>query len=334
MQLKSADLQGALRRGLAPLYLVAGDDALLVQEACDAILRAAREAGFTERSVLHVEAGFNWNDVVQDAASMSLFAERRIIDVRLPAPKFDKDASEVLRRYADAPAEDTLLLIRSPRLESKQRSAAWFKALDRAGVIVQIWPLSLRELPRWLSGRLSEAGVELDDAALDLLAERVEGNLLAAVQEIEKLKLAGLTTPVSARALMDVLDDSARYDTFELIDAVLAGESRRVSRMLATLRQEGVALFAILGALTSQLRRIADGGYVPAPRKRLVGGFLRRIGSTTAIPRILAECALVDAQGKGQVPGDAWLSLEEILLRMAGTRAVAGGSPLRHLHQP
>ena len=129
-----------------------------------------------------------------------------------------------------------------------------------------------------------------------------------------------------------MLDDSARYDTFELIDAVLAGEASRVSRMLATLRQEGVALFAILGALTSQLRRIADGGYLPAPRKRLVGGFLHRVGSAAAIPRILAECALVDAQGKGQFPGDAWLSLEEILLRMAGTRTVAGGSPLRHLH--
>jgi len=334
MQLKSADLHGALKRGLAPLYLVAGDDALLVQEACDAILRAARDAGFTERSVLHAEAGFNWNDVLQDAASMSLFAERRIIDLRLPAPKFDRDASEVLRRYAEAPAEDTLLLIRSPRLEGKQRNAAWFKALDQAGAIVQIWPLSPRELPRWLSGRLSQAGVELDDEALALLAERVEGNLLAAVQEIEKLKLAGLSTPVSALALMDVLDDSARYDTFELIDTVLAGESRRVSRVLATLRQEGVALFAILGALTSQLRRIGGGGYLPAPRKRLVGGFLRRIGSTAAIPRILAECALVDAQAKGQVSGDAWLSLEEILLRMAGTRAVDGGSPLRHLHQP
>jgi DNA polymerase-3 subunit delta len=332
MPLRAADLPAALKRGLAPVYLVAGDDALLVQEACDAVVRAARAEGFEERSVLHAEGGFNWNDVIQDAASMSLFAARRIIDVRLPGNKFDREASEVLRRYADAPPADTLLLIRSARLDGRQRNSAWFKALDRAGAIVQVWPLGFEELPRWLAGRLKAAGLTLSPEALNLLAERVEGNLLAAVQEIEKLGLAGLDSPVSAEDLTSVLEDSARYDTFELIDAVFAGDAPRVSRMLATLRQEGVALFAILGALTSQLRRIAANDYLPAPRKRLVGELLRRIGSTSVIPRILAECALVDAQGKGQIAGDAWLSLEEILLRMAGVRAVDGGSPLRYLH--
>ncbi len=331
MQVRPAELAAALEATLAPLYLIAGDDALLVQEACDAVLDAARARGFTERSVIHADGGFSWNDVVQDAASMSLFAARRIIDVRVPGARFDREASEVLRGYAGRPAEDTVLLIRSGRLESKQRSTAWFKALDGAGVVVQVWPLELRELPRWLAGRLDRAGLRLAPDALSLLAERVEGNLLAAVQEIEKLRLAGLGSPVSAEALAGVLDDSARYSTFELIDATLSGDAVRVSRMLGTLRQEGVALFAILGALTSQLRRIADGGYLPPPRKRLVGGFLSRIGSIEAMPRVLAECALVDAQGKGQIPGDAWLSLEEVLLRLAGVRAVAGGSPIRHL---
>lgn len=332
MPLRAADLPGALKRGLAPVYLVAGDDALLVQEACDAVVRAARAEGYEERSVLHADGSFSWNDVMQDASSMSLFAARRIIDVRLPGNKFDKEASEVLRRYADAPPADTLLLIRAARLEGKQKSTAWFKALDRVGAIVQVWPLSFQELPRWLSGRLKSAGLTLSPEALNLFAERVEGNLLAAVQEIEKLRLAGLDSPVSAEDLTAVLEDSARYDTFELIDAVFAGDAPRVSRMLATLRQEGVALFAILGALTNQLRRIAGNEFLPAPRKRLVGELLRRIGSTSAIPRILAECALVDAQGKGQIAGDPWLSLEEILLRMAGVRAVDGGSPLRHLY--
>lgn len=334
MQLKAPDLDGLLQGDLAPIYLIAGDDALLVQEACDAVLGAARRRGFGERSVLHAESGFNWHDVLQDAASMSLFAQRRIIDVRVPGARFDKEASEVLREYAGRPAEDTLLLIRAGRLESRQRTSAWFKALDQAGVIVQIWPLGVRELPRWLAGRLEAAGVTLQNEALGLLTERVEGNLLAAVQEIEKLKLAGLTSPVSAEDLASVLEDSARYDVFELIDATLSGDGARVSRMLATLRQEGVALFAILGALTNQLRRVGDGGYLPPPRKRLVGGFLKRIGSAATIPRVLAECALVDAQGKGQIPGDAWLSLEEILLRLAGTRAIHGGSPIRRLREP
>lgn len=331
MQVKPTELDGALARGLAPVYLISGDDTLLVQEACDSVVAAARSQGYSERSVLHAEAGFNWNDVIQDAASMSLFAERRIVDVRVPSGKFDKDASEVLRRYADQPAEDTVLLIRTVRLEKRQRDSAWFKALDRAGVAVLIWGVDFAELPRWLAGRVKHAGLTLEPDALNLLAERVEGNLLAAVQEIEKLKLADLESPIGVAALAAVLEDAARYDAFELIDATLAGDGRRVSRMLPTLRQEGVALFAILGALTSQLRRIADGGFLPAPRKRLVSGFLRRIGSVDTIPRVLAECALVDAQGKGQIPGDAWLSLEEVLLRLAGVRAVQGGSPIRHL---
>lgn len=322
MQLKPADLAGHLKRELAPIYLISGDDTLLVQEACDAVLAAARQQGFAERSVLHAEGGFNWNDVLQDAASLSLFAERRIIDLRVPGGKFDREASDVLRGYAEQPGGDTLLLIRAPRLEPRQRNSAWFKALEKAGVVVLVWPIGPRELPRWLAGRLKSAGLELDSRALEVLADRVEGNLLAAVQEIEKLKLAGLPSPITADALLELLEDAAHYDTFELIDAVLGGDGRRASRMLGNLRQEGVALFAILGALTSQLRRLADGGYVPAPRQRLVKGFLERLGGTEAVPAVLAECALVDAQGKGQMPGDAWNSLEDLLLRLCRVRGL------------
>ncbi len=331
MQVRPSDLAGQLASRLASVYFVTGDDPLLVQEACDAVIEAARRQGFGERSVLHAEGNFNWNDVLQDAASMSLFAARRIVDVRVPGAKFDKEASEVLRRYLGQPAEDTLLLIRTSRLESKQRNAAWYKAIDAAGVVVPVWGVELRDLPRWLEQRLRQAGVTLQRDALALLAERVEGNLLAAVQEIEKLKIAGLPSPVTAEALTGVLDDAARYDAFELIDATLAGDARRVSRVVHTLRQEGIALFAVLGALTSQLRRIAEGGYVPPQRKRLVGAFLGRIGSASAIDRVLAECSLVDAQGKGQIPGDAWQSLEDLLLRLAGVKVAPGAPSLAQL---
>lgn len=324
MQVKPADLGRQLARGLEPAYLISGDDTLLVEEACDAVLQAARAGGFGERSVLYAEAGFNWNDVVQDAASMSLFAERRVIDVRVPGARFDRDASEVLRRYAEQPPADTLLLIRTTRLDPRQRSSAWFKALDRLGVVVLVWPIGARELPRWLEGRLRDAGLTLDRDALALLADRVEGNLLAAVQEIHKLTLAGLASPVSADALAGVLEDVAHFDTFELVDAVLGGDARRAVRMVRALRQEGVALFQILGALTAQLRRAAsgDGGRMPPRRQRLQSAFLGRIGGAGAIERVLAECALVDAQGKGQLPGDAWLALEDLLLRLCGVRAV------------
>ncbi|MFU8814513.1 MAG: DNA polymerase III subunit delta [Pseudomonadales bacterium] len=332
MQLKAADLAGHLRGTLAPVYFVSGEETLLVEEACDAILTAARKAGFGDRSVLHAEAGFNWNDVIQDAASMSLFADRRIIDVRVPSAKFDRDASEVLRRYAEHPAQETLLLIRTTRLEGKQRSSAWFKALERVGVMVVIWPVEIQELPRWLAARAQTAGLTLQPAALALLAERVEGNLLAAVQELRALELAGLPAPISVEALQTVLDDSAHYDTFKLIDAAMAGDGARVSRIAQSLRQEGIAPFAVLGALTSQLRRMGSGGGgMPPQRQRLVQSFLQRLGSGEAVGRVLAECALVDAQGKGQIPGDAWLSLEDLLLRLCGVRPLPGGSPLRLL---
>lgn len=318
MQVKPADLPRRLGSGLAPAYLVSGDDALLVQEACDAVLAAARAQGYTERSIIHAEQGFNWNDVIQDASSMSLFAERRVVDVRVPSGKFDRAASEVLRAYAGHPAEDTLLLIRTVRLDPRQRQSAWFKALDSLGVVVLVWPIGVGELPRWLEGRLRAAGLKLDRNAVTCLAERVEGNLLAAVQEIEKLKLAGLQEPISTEDLLTVLEDAAHYNAFELIDSTMAGDPGRVSRILASLREEGVALFAILGALTSQLRRIANGDRLPPQRQRLVAGLLRRLGNQTSIQGVLAECALVDAQGKGQLVGDAWLSLENLLLGLSG----------------
>lgn len=335
MQLKLADLGSRLTEDLAPIYLVAGDETLLVEEACDAIVAAARKGGYGERSVLYVERGFSWHDIVQNASSMSLFADRRIVDVRVSGNRFDREASAVLRAYAARPVADTLLLIRSGRLDSRQRSSAWFKALSKVGVVVPVWPVSAGELPRWLDGRLRSAGLELEPDARALLAQQVEGNLLAAVQEIEKLKLADLSPPVAADALSRVLEDSAHFDVFQLLDAILAGQVARVSRAIRSLRQEGAAVFAILGALTGQLRRMRAGQRLPPQRQRLVDDFLRRLGSADAIDRVLAQCALVDAQGKGQLLGDAWISLEDLCLRLAGDRTLNSlEQQLPHLLRP
>ena len=320
MQVKTTDLTAHLAARLSPVYFVSGDETLLVEEGCDAIVAAAKKEGFGERSILYVDSGFKWNDVLQELLGMSLFAERRIVDVRVTGNKFDKEASQVLREYTANPADDTLLLIRSERLDPRQRSSAWFKALDEAGVIVLVWPVGAHELPRWLSARLADSSLSMDKEALQYFAQRVEGNLLAAVQEIEKLRLAALPEPIDLPNLSSVLEDAAHFDTFVLIDAVFAGESERVSRIVTNLRQEGVALFAILGALTSQLRRLQSAGRLPPQRQRLVNGFLKRLGSAEAIDRVLSQCALVDQQGKGQLLGDAWTSLENLLLRLAGAR--------------
>lgn len=315
MQLKPENLGAKLAGELAPIYLVAGDETLLVEEACDAILGAARSQGYSERRVLHVEAGFNWSELAGEAANQSLFAERRIIDLRPPANRFDRKASDAIRAYAAAPPEDVLLLIRTGRLDGRQRKSAWFNAIDKAGAAVLVWPVGVRELPQWLGARLRSAGLQLNREAFAYLRDRVEGNLLAAVQEIEKIKLLDLPQPIDAAAVAAAVEDVSHYDAFELIDAAFAGEAKRVRHVLRTLREEGVAIMAVLGVLTSQLRRIDSGAWMPNHRRSLVARFKRRVG---ALESVLAELALIDQQVKGVIFGDPWLSLERLLLRHCG----------------
>ena len=323
MQVKPEDLAGHLAGALKGLYLVSGDDTLIVEESCDAIIAAARAAGYTERSVHYVEQGFKWSDLTHDAASMSLFAERKILDVRIPQNKFDREGSEALREWAatleDVGDPETILLLRSTRLEPRQRSSAWFKALDKVGAITLVWPMGPGELPRWLQDRLRARGLDAERDAVQYLADRVEGNLLAAAQEIEKLTLLGLPQPITAETLAQALEDASHYTSFDLVDAACGAQPERVVKILSGLREEGVSLFAILGALTSQLRRAGDSRGLPPQRRRLMAQFSERIPDVSPV---LAECAVIDQQGKGQLRGDAWISLEQLFLRLAAVRTL------------
>lgn len=329
MALKPQELAGDLARGLKPVYLVAGDELLLVQEACDAILAAARAAGYTERELIQVETGFRWSELTAASQSLSLFAERRLLDVRVPAKRFDKEAALALDTYVASPPPDTLLLLRTEQLDRRQRNAAWFKAIERRGVAVVIWPLELRELPRWLSGRCRAAGLTLRADALELLVDSVEGNLLAAAQEIEKLKLAGLPQPITADALERAIADAAHYDAFDLVDAALAAQPDRVRHIVAVLAAEGVAPLAVLGALTSQLRRLSSGDARGLPRNR--EQMMRSARARLELDRIeslLAAAFEIDCQVKGAAPGDPWQSLERLSLELAGVAS------MRQLAQP
>ena len=169
MQVKPAALARHLGGALAPVYLISGEETLLVEEACDAIIAAAQADGFTERSVQHVETGYRWNDLLQGAANLSLFASRRIIDVRTPAGRLDREASDVLRTYVNKPPEDTLLMLRTGGLEKRKRSSAWFKAIEKTGVVVLIWPVRAVELPQWLEARLKRSGLLMEKNALRFL---------------------------------------------------------------------------------------------------------------------------------------------------------------------
>ena len=323
MQVKENDLESHLSQKLAPIYLISGDETLLVEEACDAVLKAARQAGFTERSVHHVETGFKWSNLRHDAASMSLFAEKKVLDVRIPAKRFDREGSEALREWVeqiDPQGEiESILLLRTGRLDGNKRKAAWFKALDKLGVITLIWPLPAGQLPRWLSARMKSRGLSANAEAVQYLADRVEGNLLAAAQEVEKLGLQDLPQPITLETLVSSLEDTSRFTSFDLLDAMMVGNAARLCKILSALKEEGVALFAILGALTSQVRRMHHTVGMPPAKQKIVSQFARRIRDSGPV---LAECAIIDQQGKGQLRGDPWVALERLLLRLAGVRAV------------
>ena len=324
MQIRANQLQRHLSGDdLKDVYLVTGDEQLLVDEACDAIIGAAKDRGFDERTVFDAAPRAAWDDLFRGAANLSLFATKRLLDVRIPARGVDRAGSDVLRNYLKAPFPDTLLLCRSVGLDWRQRSNAWYKAIDQAGAVLPIWPISGRDLPRWLEERCRAAGLRLDRDAVEALAERVEGNLLAAKQEIEKLKLLGTDGPIGAAEVIDAVGDSSHFDTFEMIDTALGGHAVRTRRMLANLHAEGVPVFMIMGAVVNNLRRareLATGGNprLARNRRQIVEQAVRRLGAAR-IDALLEACALLDLQAKGMLRGDPWQSLEDILLAIAGT---------------
>ena len=327
MQINASQLPRHLQdQGAGGVYLVAGDEQLLVEEACDDIVAAARRQGFDERALFEAGPKAAWQELFAAAGNMSLFGSRRVLDVRIPPRGLDRAGSDALRKYLEAPLPDTLLLARAAGLEWRQRSSAWFKVFGKAGVVVMAWPVPARELPRWLDARCRREGLRLAPDALDALAQRVEGNLLAARQEIERLKLLqpeGAGAEIDAGQVQEAVGDSAHFDAFQLLEAAFGGHRRRVHQLLNALRLEGVAIFLILGALTNQLGRAREasvGGRprLPPSQRGAVASTARRLG-TPGIDRQLEECAWLDWQAKGMLRGDPWQSLERILLAIAGS---------------
>ena len=317
MQIYPEKLAQTLSQSLKPLYLVSGDELLIVQEACDQILKCAKDQGFQERKIFEPGTDGNWDSLREEGASLSLFASKRIIDVRLSANKLDKDASVFLREWCDSPPEDVLLLIRTERLLPRQRKSAWFKSLDSIGGIILVWPIGQRDLPRWLNARLRSNDLQIGKEGLSYLAERVEGNLLSAAQLIEKMVLSKMQGDISLDQLYEVIEDSSRFGAFDLVNATMAGESERLCYILSVLKEEGVSFFAILGALASQIRRV--GGNLqglPEAQKKVIGQFANRVGN---LDFVLSEIALLDLQAKGGVRGGSeWIGLERLLLRLSG----------------
>jgi len=256
MRVRPEQLKQNLAKGLAPVYLVTGDEPLQSNEACDEIRAVARAAGHENRELMEASGGFDWNALAAEANSFSLFAEKKIIDLRIPSGKPGREGGKALAEYCERPPEDTLLLITLPKLDRSQQNSKWFKTVENLGVIVQIWPVDVQRLPQWIEQRMHKAGLKPDRETAQMLADRVEGNLLAAHQEIEKLLLLHGSGPINAEQLAAAVAHSARYDVFELVDSALRGETERCLRIIDGLRGEGVAPPVVLWALHREIAQI------------------------------------------------------------------------------
>ena len=304
MKLDADRLPGQLAERLLPVYLVAGDEPLLATEALDAIRARARALGFDEREQVFIDkSAATWENALASTQTQSLFASRRILEIRMPGGKPGHGAATLLKLIGAA-GDDLLLLIATGRLDREAQGAEWVQAVQQRGALVNVWPVDAARFPGWLAARARAVGLVLSADALSLLAVATEGNLLAAHQEIEKLRLRyGSDRNLGLTELADALGDSARYDVMRLTQAIAAGEAARALRILAGLRAEGDEPVRVLWWLVNALRR--QGG----PR-------------TVPMARLIARAARVDRVAKGQSHGEAWDELALLCAEMCGRRTL------------
>lgn len=254
MKIRQDQLTQLLQKGLSNTYLVSGDEPLLSMEACQQIRQAAQQQGFDERQVFHADASFDWAALADEANAMSLFSSRRILEVRINNGK-PSDKGAVLQTIITAKNPDNILLIICPRLDAASQRAVWVKAVEEQGVFLPIWPIERNQYMGWIKHRVQSSGLQIEPAALAMLAQHTEGNLLAAVQEIEKLKLLGENN-ITADLLSEAITNNSRFNAFQLADACLLGDIANASHILSQLKAEGVEPIMILGALVRKIRQL------------------------------------------------------------------------------
>jgi DNA polymerase III subunit delta len=336
MKLAGENLPRHLAAGLKPLYVIHGEALLLSLEAADTIRTAARAAGYDEREVLTVEPGFKWAELRNSALSLSLFSSRKLVELRIPSGKPGVEGAQALQDYCQQLNDDTVTVVSLPRLDKTAQGSKWFTALEAQGVVIATEEIALHALPAWIAGRLQQQNQSADPDTLTFLAERVEGNLLAAYQEIQKLALLYPVGHLSFEQVKDAVMDVARYDVFKLSEAMLAGDAARYARILDGLRAEGTATVLILWALAEDIRTLGkvlramqDGSNLTTAlrdarvwgvRQKLVERAVGRF-SPAIVERALRRAAHVDKVVKGLRPGDVWDELLQLGMRCARTKA-------------
>ncbi|MBS0358597.1 MAG: DNA polymerase III subunit delta [Proteobacteria bacterium] len=260
MKIKPEQLSQHLQNTLSLIYIVSGDEPLLQQEACDSIRKAAIQQQYAEKQIFFVEnsKSFNWQSLLEAANSLSLFSDKTFLDLRLPSGKPGDTGAKILMQYAENPPPDKILLITTGKLDAATQKAKWFTALEKVGVFVAIWPLFANQLPIWLKQRFQKVGLQLEPAALKLFSDQVEGNLLAADQEIEKLRLIYGPGKLNEQQILEATTNHNRYDIFNLVDAVFSGDNARIIRLLKNLKALSEEPTILLWALTRELRVLAQ----------------------------------------------------------------------------
>jgi DNA polymerase-3 subunit delta len=333
LQVRAEQLDAHLARALAPLYVIHGDEPLLAMEAADAIRSKARAAGHAEREVHTVDRGFDWSRLAASAASMSLFASGKVVELRIPSGKPGADGAAAIERYCARLPPDAVTLVSLPRLDRASQGARWFERLSGAGVLVNVFPVDRRQLALWIGARLARQRQRAGEAALAFLAACVEGNLLAAHQEIQKLALLHPEGELAFEQVRDAVLDVARFEVAQLSEALLAGDKARLARVLAGLAGEGEPAPRVLWVMAEDVRAVtrvhnglAEGRNAAElyrdfriwgeARQRLVGAAARRM-TRGELEAALTHAAAVDRIIKGLDKGDAWDELLRLGLRLA-----------------
>ncbi len=330
MRIKPEQLKSSLQKKLMPVYFLTGDEPLQLAELADAIRQSAKDSGFENREILSVDHSFQWHELAFAADSLSIFSDKKVLDLRLPSGSPGIEGSKALINYCERIPEETILLITAGKVSSSTFKAKWMDAIDKKGVIIQVWPLDGQDLLRWLDHRMQQRGISTDSEGLRILASRIEGNLLAAAQEIEKLYVLYGTGKLSNQQIFDVVADSSRYDVFKLIDALLSSDINRILKILTALRSEGIAAPIVLWALTREARTLIKiktalsqgqnketvftANQIWDKRKQLINNALNRLNDNQ-LNGILVLSAKADRQIKGQEQGDIWELMLVICLK-------------------
>lgn len=334
MKLRANQLKQHFERGgPQALYIVSGEEPLIIQETCDLIRASVKAAGYMEREVYPADNNFNWHAVLESANSMSLFGDRKLIEIRQDKPKFDDSAKKALSDYLERPNPDTIILIILPKLEKAFTSTKWFQAIENIAQHVQIWPMETRELPAWIDARMRANGLIPTRDAVTILTERVEGNLLAAAQEIEKLRLLNGAGNIDAQAIASAVTDHARYNIYDLVDQSVDRQTDHALKMLHFCRASGEEPPVLLWAFAKELRTLTAIQYQAqkgTPMAKLFQDFRIWDKRKPIVQRALGKQPLatleaslqlisrIDRTVKGWAPGDAWEGMAALILLLGG----------------